>query len=392
MVQQFFFKKSGFIKRFRSTCKVMRNLTICFLGLYSLNSYGLIPFTEFSVKNFLLGERSSEFKLKPGEEAQVESLFLKGIKAACKTLQEGKLEFFDGSDRTNQCHLNALLVVMAFQDGEFKQHCTALANLPAAELLKALATMEVGIQERLRFLTLNILRYMPNPDHGLNEILGQLDIKTKEEKSFFDKFRKGRPRVFEAINAELCAQLANVRLRLCEQRVLSIESVRSQIKFNIPPSLADACFITKFKNAQLPTLPKFLSIQIFLAAVQDPSLTMPPIYMKLVCNGKLVGYIDYTLQRFTSQSITGPAIFINTETVDKSKEVTFDQETGLLRGFTPQEIIMSCAAYFVEKDQPEGKAISRQYMPDFDEVLNKYLAIQKEHGVMILHMWPIWNE
>ena len=45
------------------------------------------------------------------------------IRRACRALVEGELEMLDGSDGINQCHINALMIALLYQD---KQFCSKL--------------------------------------------------------------------------------------------------------------------------------------------------------------------------------------------------------------------------------------------------------------------------
>jgi len=341
-------------------------------------------------KTFLFQDKASVFKLSSDMEKKLGSLTLKAVRAACCKLLEGSLEYFDGRDRTNQCHMNALLVIMIAQDAEFRKICSRLASLSAdQDLIGAIQSLEKKDKDRLRFLTLNILRCLPTPDHDFEDLVQQLQL--TDEKQLWDKMLKATGRYQAKLAAEQCAQLAELRLKLVEQYILSIESIRQRIPFTIHDSLNQLCFETPFKGAVLKTLPKILSIKIFLAAVQDPELTRPPIFMKLECNKRLVGYIDHTLQKFIPHAPQGPIIFIESQSDNTSDSIVFYPETGLLKGFTPEQFIMASAVYFVETKQREGIKITEKYVPDLQQFMNTYLDIKKQLGTMIIHMWPMKN-
>jgi len=364
-------------------------------------------------KIFLLGasapvEKNLTNKLQISQAKQknaaLSTLAIKTIRAVCKLFNSGDISFFDPTDGANQCHLNTLLIVKGSQNEVFKKFCNELTGLSDHEMIEKVLLKNDNEIDLLRLLTLSMLRYVPDApvkmarDYTFNDLSNILEIDdyAKTLLSNSQRFQRGAGL---PIGIAICKELANLRFKIyqeiLDQHPDIVESAHKN-GFNIPKNILDACYqplLRKSGNDVIYTLPKLLSLTLFLSAYQSGFFQEKPIYIKFMCDGKVIGYADSSLEKLRPSAPHGPMICIKMVSDDPKnpKKIKALPDTGLLEGYSPKDLILMGGAYFVEKYQPEGKVISRKFMPDFDQILNNYLAIQKDLGIHIIHFNPVEN-
>lgn len=347
---------------------------------------------------FILGDGATRFsKTNPDTMKQFESLCINTIKAVGKLMQQRYLDYFDSTDRANQCHLNTLRVVLISQNEEFKKSCIKLATLSDEALKEEITRMSERYKDYIRLLCLSVLRYVPGAPasdarfHSFEELARLLDMPEKSE--LLHGMLYGTRNAAGFLGAETCRQLAELRYKLYQQLLDNHPGIRKIETFQIPDRFTNAVFSDIYKKAEIRTYPKLLSMKTLIAFIKNsPLFAEEPIYIKFLCNKKLLGYCDHTLKNFVSNVPYGPMLQVYMVSEDVKEDVHFDPKTGLLRGVTPKDIMMIGAAYFVENNQPQGKDISRKYIPNFDKVMEYYLKLREKTGIHIIHFSPVWEK
>jgi hypothetical protein len=381
---------------------ILNHIKYALFGLTILYSSGHLAMvhqnnSEFGTQ-FVLGDGAARFsKTNPDTMKQFESLCINTIRAVGKLLKEEYLDYFDATDRANQCHLNTLRVVLMSQDETFRKNCIKLSTLPDAALKEEIMQMPQHYKDHLRLLCLSILRYVPGAPasdarfHSFEELARLLGMPEKSE--LLHGMLYGTRNAAGFLGAEICRQLAELRYKLYQQLLDNHPKIRKIETFQIPDRFTNAVFSDIYKKAEIRTYPKLLSMETLIAFIKNsPLFAEKPIYIKFLCNKKLLGYCDHTLRKFVSHAPSGPMLQVHTLSKDIKEDVHFDSETGLLRGVTPEDIMMIGAAYFVENNQPQGKDISRKYIPNFDDVMKDYLKLRDEKGIHIIHFSPVWEK
>ncbi len=347
---------------------------------------------------FILGDGATRFlKTKPDTMKQFESLCINVIRAAGKLIKQKDLDYFDATDRANQCHLNTLRVVLISQDEKFKENCIKLPTLSDEELKEEIIQMPEHYRDHVRLLCLSILRYVPGAPasdarfHSFKELAQLLGMPEKSELLYGMLY--GTRNAAGFLGSETCRQLSELRYKLYQQLLDKHPEIRKIETFRIPDKFTDAVFSDIYKRAEIRTYPKLLSIKTLIALIKNSLLFVSkPIYIKFLCNKKLVGYCDHMLKKFVSNVPFGPMLQVHMLSEDINEDVHFDPETGLLRGVTPEDIMMIGAAYFVENNQQQGKDISRKYILNFDDAVKDYLKLREKIGIHIIHFSPLWEK
>jgi len=327
---------------------------------------------------------------------------INSIRAICKLLEDKDLSFFDATDGANQCHLNTLLVVKLANDKSFRNFCKDLSSLSDEELMKKLTKKNDVNVDYLKLLSLSALRYVIDRqtacvrEHTFDELVKLLDLGNEKYAQSFLKNSQRFQRAGKAIGMAICQELADLRLRLYKEEIENNTAIKvNMIKngVNMSDDFLEICYDGKLRNVgtdTIKTIPKFLSLLFFMSVYPEFAKQIP-IYIQFVCDNKIIGYADSSLDKFLPNPGIGPTIAILMKSIsDLGKNAKVDPNTGLLNGYSPRDVILMGGAYFVEKYQPEGKDLSRKYIRAFDKVLQKYLDVQRSLGIEILHFKPLY--
>lgn len=267
---------------------------------------------------------------------------------ALQQLAAGNLSLFDGNPKTNQCHINALLIGLLYRklkrEGRLSQDDEKFLILCFFTNFKARTR-----NERKQFIS----RFLPQ-DTNSNEYIALFNN---------NSLKKIAPQ-------QLACMLFNF-----------INNIGAEMGY--PPLDESTCILNHGDPG--PTYPKFLGAQIFLNAVKTNNI---PVLLKVSLKDQPNPLMHLFVDGQRSLEPHEPIVVI-----DASATGNPDEVAGLLDSFTTLDAFMlPCAAYFTATCQAIFIETVMKENDQFYKALEQFQTYFVPLGLDIRHVYPACSD